>query len=320
MKIVVLDGFTLNPGDLSWDQLKELGDLRVFDRTPYDKDSILNAAEGADILLTNKTPLTKEIIQLLPDLKYIGVLATGYNVVDTKAAAEQKIVVTNVPAYSTVAVAQMTFALLLELSSKVAEHCIAVKSGEWVRSADFSFTTSPLLELHGKVMGIVGFGQIGRAVARIAQAFGMQVRVYNRTRYPEFESDSLRFVTMDALFHESDIISLHTPLTSETEGMINRENIRKMKDGVLLINTARGGLVVENDLTEALNSGKIGGAGLDVISVEPMRSDNPLLHAANCVITPHIAWATREARERLMQTAVNNVKAFLNGQPVNVVS
>ena len=315
MKFVVLDGYTLNPGDLSWENLEALGQLKVYDRLPRDNAAVLNAVGDAEVVFTNKTVLSKKVIENAPHLKYIGVLATGYNVVDIEAAKARKIVVTNVPGYSTESVAQMTFALLLELTNKVGTHCISVRSGDWVRSKDFCYWLSPLTELSEKTIGIIGYGQIGRAVTRIAIAFGMKVVVYNRTKYNDTEN--VQFVSLDELFGQADVISLHCPLTPQNERLIRKENIMKMKPGVLLINTARGGLIDENDLGAALNSGKVGGAALDVVSEEPMQSGNPLLNAKNCIITPHIAWAAKASRERLLEIAVNNIAAYLKGEPVN---
>ncbi len=320
MKIVVLDGFTLNPGDLSWDGLKKLGDVVIYNRTEKNTEQIVKAIDKAEIIFTNKTVLDKEVLEQTPFVKYIGVLATGYNVVDVKTAAKMGMVVTNVPGYSTNAVAQMTFALLMELTNRVGEYCIAVKSGEWIRSVDFSFSKGSITELYGKNLGIIGFGQIGRAVAKIGQAYGMKVLVNSNRKFPEMETDSLRFVNQQELFKSSDVISLHCPLTEKTKGIINKDSINTMKEGVFLINTARGELIVEEDLKEALNSGKVGGAALDVISAEPMKNENPLLNAKNCILTPHIAWATKASRERLMLTAVGNLEAFLEGKPVHVVN
>ncbi|ANW99956.1 glycerate dehydrogenase [Thermoclostridium stercorarium subsp. thermolacticum DSM 2910] len=318
MKIVVLDGYALNPGDLSWDELKQLGETEIYDYTPFDKT--IERAEGADIVLTNKTPLMEREISQLPRLKYIGVLATGYNVVDVEAAKKRNIVVTNVPAYGTKSVAQMTFALLLELTQHVQRHSDAVFNGEWTNSRDFCFWKYPLIELDGKTMGIIGFGNIGQAVADIAVAFGMNVLGYSRRRTDQSHRKNFRWAELDELLAESDVVSLHCPLTPETKGIVNIETLRKMKKSAFLINTGRGPLVVEEDLAYALNNDIIAGAGLDVLSVEPPKADNPLFRAKNCVITPHIAWATKEARLRLMHTAVENVKAFLKGEPVNVVN
>lgn len=319
MKITILDGFTLNPGDLSWEELKKFGSLKVFDRTENEADKIVEAIADAEVIFTNKTLLYKEILERVPNVKYIGVLATGYNVVDIAAANELGITVTKVPAYSTDAVAQFTFALLLEMVNQVGIHNAAVKEGEWVRSIDFSFTKTPLVELNNKTMGIIGFGRIGQATARIAQAFGLKVMVFSNKKYPELESDTFKNASFDELIEKSDVISLHCPLTEKTEGMINKNSIDKMKDGVMIINTSRGPLIIEEDLKNALNSGKVGGAGVDVVSEEPIKKDNPLLQAKNCIITPHIAWAPKEARTRLMHIAVSNLEGFLNGNPINVV-
>ena len=319
MKIVILDGYTLNPGDLSWKGLEKIGDLKVLDRTVNDSEKVIDVIGDAEIVFTNKTIITKGVLERVPNVKYIGVLATGYNVVDIAAASELGITVTNVPAYSTDAVAQFTFALILELTNQVGIHHAAVKDGEWENSIDFSFTKTPLIELNGKTLGIIGFGRIGQATAKIAQAFGMKLRVFSNRKYPELESDSFKNVDLETLLSESDIISLHCPLNEKTEGLINKNSIKKMKDGVMLINTSRGPLIVEEDLKNALNSGKIGGAGVDVVSAEPIKKDNPLLQAKNCIITPHIAWAPKEARERLMHIAVKNLEDFLNDNPVNVV-
>jgi glycerate dehydrogenase len=316
-KIVILDGYTLNPGDLSWEGLVALGEVTYYDRTPADQ--VVERATGAMIILTNKTPLTRESMKQLESLKYIGVLATGYNVVDVAAARELGIVVTNVPVYGTRSVAQLVFAHLLEICHHVGAHNEAVKEGEWSRSPDFSFWKYPLIELDGKTMGIIGYGRIGKAVARIAQAFGMNVLALDPDPKAERDSESLRFVRLDELLRESDVISLHVPLVKETEGMIHRGTIAQMKDGVILINTSRGQLIVEEDLAEALQSGKVAAAGLDVLQKEPPDEDHPLLSIPNCFITPHIAWAPREARIRLMEVAVDNLRAFLEGNPVNMV-
>ncbi|MGC6431330.1 MAG: D-2-hydroxyacid dehydrogenase [Jejuia sp.] len=320
MKIVVLDGYTLNPGDLSWKELENLGDLTVFDRTPYNCKDIIKHIGDADIVFTNKTPLNEEVLNMTTSLKYIGILATGYNVVDVNTAKAKGIVVTNVPDYSSKAVAQFTVALVLELCHHIGDHNTSVQNGDWIKSNDFSYWNSPLIELHGKTLGLIGFGKIGKATAKIAEAFGMQILVYNRTVYNKFESENLKFVSLDKLLAGSDFVSLHCPLTDETKGIINQQNIQKMKDGAFLINTSRGPLVNEEDLTTALNSGKLAGAALDVISEEPMNPSNPLLNAKNCIITPHIAWASKEARRRLMKTTVENLKAFLAGEVINVVN
>jgi len=319
MKITILDGFTLNPGDLSWEELKKFGSLKVFDRTENEVDKIVETIADAEVIFTNKTLLHKETLERVPNVKYIGVLATGYNVVDIATANELGITVTNVPAYSTDAVAQFTFALILELVNQVGVHHAAVQSGEWVNSVDFSFTKTPLVELNGKTIGIIGFGRIGQATAKIAQAFGLKVMVFSNKKYPELESDSFKNVSFEELIEQSDIISLHCPLTEKTEGMINKKSMDQMKDGVILINTSRGPLIVEEDLKNALNSGKVGGAGVDVVSEEPIKKDNPLLQARNIIITPHIAWAPKEARTRLMHIAVSNLEEFLKGNSINVV-
>lgn len=317
-KIVVLDGYTTNPGDISWKGIERFGELTVYDRTA--PEDIVERIADAGIVFTNKTPLTKEIISASPKLRFIGVLATGFNVVDIEEARRRGIVVSNVPGYSTGAVAQLVFALLLEVCHHVGHHSEAVHAGRWSKSADFSFWDHPLIELAGKTMGIVGYGRIGQAVARLAQAFGMQVLAYSRSTKPGTQEDGLRFVTLDELLGESDIISLHCPLTDATQGLINKDSLGKMKQSAILINTGRGPLVVEQDLADALNAGRIYAAGLDVVSREPMTSDNPLIGARNCFITPHIAWAPRETRQRLMDIAADNLKGFLNGTPIHVVN
>lgn len=318
MKIVVLDGYTLNPGDLSWDNINALGDLTVYDRT--DEKEIIKRAQGAEIILTNKTPLSEQTISKLPDLKYIGVLATGYNIVDIEAAKKRNIVVTNVPTYGTKSVAQMVFALLLELTQHVQRHSDLVREGAWCDCKDFCFWNYPLIELNGKTMGIIGFGRIGQETANIAEAFGMKVIAYDIYKSDQSHRKNFRWVEIDELFAESDVISLHCPLLVQTNGIINMSNIKKMKKTAFLINTSRGPLVVDKDLAEALNSEMIAGAALDVLSVEPPTRDNPLLYAKNCIITPHISWATKEARERLMNLVVDNLKSFLDGKPINVVN
>jgi glycerate dehydrogenase len=320
MNIVVLDGYALNPGDLSWDGLNQLGNVTVFDRTPYTDDDIIRNTGDAEIIFTNKTPLGRMVLSKLKSVKYIGVLATGYNVVDTVAAREFGITVTNVPAYSTDSVAQMTFALLLELCLHAGAHSDAVFNGEWTSCNDFCFWKYPLVELSGKTIGIIGFGRIGQAVARIAAAFGMKIIVHTRTRREYPEAKGYSFSSLEELLKYSDIVTLHCPLTEETKGMINRQSIEKMMDGSFLINTSRGALIIEADVADALNSGKLAGAGMDVVSVEPIKADNPLLKAKNCIITPHIAWAPLEARERLMNITVSNLKAFIEGKAVNVVN
>lgn len=318
MKIVVLDGYTLNPGDLTWKQLEKNGDLTIYDRTPEDK--IVERMGDAEIALINKVPMKKETLKQLPNLKYIGVLATGYNVVDIEATKELGIVVTNIPAYGTEAVAQMVFAHLLEITNHVALHNRAVKDGEWTNNIEWCFWKKPLMELTGKTMGIIGYGRIGQATSNIAQAFGMKVLVYARHSRKELESPNLQYVELEELFAKSDVISLHCPLTESTRGMINKDSIAKMKEEVIIINTARGPLIVEEDLAEALNTEKVLAAGMDVVSTEPIAENNPLLKAQNAFITPHIAWAPKETRQRLMNIAVNNVKEFMAGTPINVVN
>lgn len=318
-RIVVLDGYTENPGDLSWEGLEKLGELRVYDRTPNDEAEIIRRIGDADIVYTNKTPLTRSIIEGCPGVRMIGVLATGYNVVDTAAARERGIPVCNVPDYGTDAVGQYAIALLLEICCRVGQHSEAVHAGRWERCPDFCFWDYPLIELAGKTMGIVGFGRIGQVTARIAKALGMRVIAHSRTERDECRALA-EYVDMDTLLAQSDVIMLHCPLFPETERMINRDTIAKMKDGVIIINNGRGPLIDEDDLAGALESGKVYAAGLDVVSCEPIRGDNPLLKAKNCFITPHISWASRESRQRLMDIAVENCAAFLRGEPVNVVN
>lgn len=318
MKIVILDGYTENPGDLSWGGFEELGRLTVYDRTE-DHSMIVERMKDADAVCTNKTPISKETLKACPSLKYIGVLATGYNIVDVDAAREAGIIVTHIPAYGTDAVSQYAIALLLELCHHIGEHSRCVKRGDWTKNPDWCFWNYPLIELAGKTMGVVGFGRIGQRTAEIAQALGMKVLAYDIHRTEGVESKNCRYASLDELLSESDVISLHCPLFPNTEGMINKANIARMKDGVIIINNSRGALVIEEDLRDALNSGKVAGAALDVVSEEPIRMDNPLLSAKNCIITPHIAWAPRESRQRLMDIAVNNLKAYAAGQPVNVV-
>jgi glycerate dehydrogenase len=318
MKLVVLDGYTLNPGDLSWDGLEKLGELHVYDRTST--DAIIERCEGAKIVFTNKTPLTRETLSALKELKYIGVLATGYNVVDIEAAKEFGIVVTNIPTYGTAAVSQFVFALLLEICHHVGAHSEKVKEGAWSNCEDFCFWDYPLIELSGKTMGIVGMGRIGKESAKIAQALGMNVLACDHHIDTSLESDTLKYVELHELYRASDIVNLHCPLDDKSKGMINRETIGMMKDGVMIINTSRGPLIVEQDLADALNSGKVYAAAVDVVSTEPAKMDNPLIHAKNCIITPHIAWAPIESRARLMTIAVNNLESFLNEMPINVVN
>lgn len=317
MKLVVLDGYTLNPGDFSWEPLTGIVDCHIFDRTA--DHEILKRAEDAALILTNKTPLSRKTLQCLPALRYIGVLATGYNVVDTETASELGIVVTNIPSYGTHSVAQTVFALLLELCSKVGKHNEAVHQGEWSNSPDWSFRHDPLVELHGKTIGIVGYGRIGSEVARIAHAFGMKIKVTGPRR-PENLPSNLLWESLDDMFATADVISLHCPLLDSTRGLVHSKRIARMKSNSLLINTSRGGLIVEEDLADALNRDQIAGAALDVLSTEPPSTANPLIGAKNCIITPHIAWATREARSRLLDVAVSNVAAWLNGRQENVVN
>ena len=318
MKIVVLDGYTLNPGDLTWEGLEKIGTLTVYDRTP--KDLIVDRIGDAEIIFTNKTPLTKEIFDSCPTIKYVGVLATGYNVVDTDYAKARGIAVTNIPTYGTAAVAQFAIALLLELCHNDGLHSQTVHAGEWSSCSDFCYWKSPLIELAGKTLGIIGFGRIGQSTAKIAQALGMKVVAYDEYKIEGIENDNLKYVSLDELFAASDVISLHCPLFPSTQGIINKQNIENMKDGVMLINTSRGPLVVEQDLADALKSGKVKGAAVDVVSSEPIKPDNVLLSAPNCIITPHIAWAPKESRERLMNIAVDNLDSFLKGSPINVVN
>jgi glycerate dehydrogenase len=313
--IIILDGYTLNPGDLDWKGFEELGELTVYDRTA--EDEILSRIGDAQIVITNKTPLSRETIMAAPSIRYIGVLATGYNVVDIEAAKEKGVVVTNIPTYGTDAVAQFTFALLLEVAHHVQRHSDAVKAGRWSENPDFCFWDYPLMELSGKTMGIIGYGRIGQAVATIARAFGMKVIAYDLYRSDEHKDT---YVDLDDLFSQSDVVSLHCPLFEETKGIINKKSIAKMKDGVIILNTSRGPLIVEEDLVEGLASGKVGYAGLDVVSVEPIEKDNPLLKAKNILITPHIAWAPKESRARLMDIAVANLSGFLRGSVQNQVN
>lgn len=318
MKIVVLDGHTLNPGDLSWEALHQLGDVTIYDRTPYDK--IVERSLGAEVLLTNKTPLDAATLNQLPDLKYVGVLATGYNIVDTAVCKQRGIPVSNVPGYGTGAVAQFVFALMLELCLHVQKHSDAVFEGKWAKSVDFCFWDYPLVELSGKTLGIIGFGTIGQKVADIAAAFDMQIMAHSRTQTYQSQRKNFKWVSVDELLAQSDVVSIHCPLTPETQGLINAENLRKMKSSALLINTSRGPIVSDADLADALNNNVIAGAGIDVLSKEPPLADNPIFKAKNCIITPHIAWAAQEARARLMGIAIDNLKSFMAGKPANVVN
>jgi len=318
MKIVVLDGYTLNPGDLSWDELEALGELEIYDRTA--REDIIQRIGDAEAVFVNKVPIDREVLEACPSIKYIGVLATGFNVVDIQAAKEKGIPVCNVPTYGTSSVAQFVFAMLLEICHHVWDHNLAVKRGEWTNGKDFCFWNYPLFELSGKTMGIIGYGRIGQATGALAQAFGMKVLAFDKYQNPGLVSDTMEYADLEILLEKSDVISLHCPLFPETKGIINKSNIAKCKDGVIIINTSRGGLVVEEDMKEALDNGKVFGFAADVVSTEPITRDNPLLQAPNTIITPHIAWAPRESRERLMKTAVDNLKAFIEGKVKNQVN
>jgi len=318
MKLVVLDGYTLNPGDLNWDGIKKFGNLEVYDRTV--ESLIVERCKGAEIIFTNKTPLRESVLSQLPDLKYIGVLATGYNVVDVDYAKTRGIAVANVPGYGTASVVQMTFALLLELCQHVQSHSDSVRQGDWASSPDFCYWNYPLIELEGKSIGIIGFGSIGQKVADIATAFGMNIIGFSRTRSDQSHRKNFKWAELDDLLKESDVVSVHCPLFPETQGIINKDSLRLMKRTAFFLNTSRGPLMVDQDLADALNEGIIAGAGIDVLSVEPPSANNPLFKAKNCLITPHIAWATKEARSRLMGIAENNLSSFLNQKPINIVN
>lgn len=318
MKIVVLDGYTLNPGDLTWDGLAQCGELTVHERTT--PEQVMDRLAGAEIVFTNKTPLTEAHFAANPQVRFVGVLATGYNVVDIAAAKARQIPVCNIPTYGTMAVAQFATALMLELCHRVGRHAESVKAGDWSRGSDFCYWLNPLIELDGKTLGIVGFGRIGQAFGKIAQAFGMKILAVDEYPNKALESETLRYMTLDALYANADVISLHCPLFENNRGMIDRASIAKMKPGVLILNTSRGPLINEADLVEALQSGRVAGAAVDVLSAEPPQADNPLLSAPNCLVTPHIAWATKEARSRLMNIAVDNLVAFINGETQNVVN
>ncbi len=317
MKIAILDGYCLNPGDLHWDQIQQFADTEIYERTT--KDQVIERSQGAEILLTNKTGITAEMMDQLPELKYIGVLATGYNVVDTEAAKERGILVTNIPAYSTASVAQMVFAHILQITNQVALHAKAVRNGKWSNSKDFCFWDSPQTELQDKTIGLVGLGNTGMATAQIAHAFGMKIIALtskSQEQLPAF----IKPVDKKTLLSESDILSLHCPLTDNTKHFINAETLKEMKQTAILINTGRGPLIDEEALAEALNANRLYAAGLDVLSAEPPKADNPLLSAQNCYITPHIAWATFEARQRLMRIATDNIAAYISKNPINVVN
>lgn len=318
MKIVVLDGFTANPGDLSWGELEVLGEVALYERTA--QGDVIPRMREAQIVLTNKVPIGAQVMDACPRLRYIGLLATGYNIVDTEAAKARGIVVTNVPAYSTMAVAQLTIALLLEICHHAGEHSRLIKEGQWSTRPDFTFWDYPLMELDGKTMGIVGFGKIGQATARIARALGMKIITYSRTRDESRLGEGMEYVELEELYATADVISLHCPLTEQTREMIDQESIAKMKDGVILLNTARGGLTVERDIADALDNGKISWAGVDVFSVEPPPADHPLILHPKCIVTPHFGWAPYEARVRLIRVAAENVKQFLTGNAQNVVN
>ncbi|MBQ6234407.1 MAG: D-2-hydroxyacid dehydrogenase [Clostridia bacterium] len=319
-KIVVLDGYTENPNDLSWDALKEFGDLTIYDRTAYqDSDLIAERISDAQIVITNKTPITKRTMDRCIGIELIAVLATGYNVVDCTYADQKNITVVNVPTYGTATVSQFSIALLLEVCHHIGAHNDSVHAGKWTDSVDWCYWDYPQIELDRKTIGIIGFGRIGQAEARIAKAMGMKVLAYDP--YPNESGAKIgEYVDLETLFAQSDVISLHCNLTSENIGMINRHSIAKMKDGVILINNSRGQLLNEQDVADALNAGKIAGAGLDVVSIEPVQADNPLLNAKNCILTPHISWASREARQRIMDCTVANIAAYLRGTPQNTVN
>lgn len=318
MRMVVLDGYTLNPGDNPWEAVAALGELTVHDRTA--PGQVVPRAAGAGIILTNKTPISAETLSALPELKFISILATGYNIVDVAAAADRGVVVSNVPVYATDAVAQFTFALLLELCHRAGDHASAVAGGRWAACEDFCFWLAPQVELAGKRMGIVGFGRIGRRVGQLAHAFGMEVLAADVSRAEPPPYGPFAWADVAELFAAADVVSLHCPQTPRTAGMVNAELLARMKPSAFLINTSRGGLVVEADLAEALNAGRIAAAAVDVVSAEPIAPDNPLLTAKNCIVTPHIAWASLEARRRMMAVTAENVAAFLAGRPINVVS
>ena len=319
MKIVILDAYTENPGDLSWESIAKYGDLTVYDRTPYEEAEIIRRIGDAEIVFTNKCPISRSTLDACPNLKFISVLATGYNVVDAAYAAEKGIPVSNIPTYGTASVGQFAIALLLEICHHVQRHSDAVHEGKWESNPDWCFWDYPLIELAGKTLGIIGFGRIGRTTGRIAKAMGMKV-LATGSRETEDGKEIAEYTDFDSLISSSDVIALHCPAFPETIGCINKDTIAKMKDGVIIINNSRGQLIVEQDLADALNSGKVAAAGLDVVSTEPIRSDNPLLSAKNCIITPHISWAPKEARERIMECSESNLAAFLEGHPVNVVN
>lgn len=319
-KIIVLDGYTENPGDLSWEPLKKLGDLTVYDRTPLDDDEIISRIGDASYVYTNKTPLSKKVFESCKKLEFVCVLATGYNVIDIEAAKDHGVVVTNIPTYGTAAVGQFAIALLLEICHHIGHHDQAVHAGKWESNADWCFWDYPLIELAGKTMGIIGFGRIGQATGRTANAIGMNVLAFDKFHNPKLENETCRYAELEEIYSTADVIVLHCPLFPDTEGMINAESISKMKDGVIILNNSRGPLIVEKDLADALNSGKVYAAGLDVVSTEPIKGDNPLLKAKNCIITPHISWAPKESRQRLLNIAIDNLSNFQAGSPTNIVN
>lgn len=318
MRIVVLDGYTLNPGDNPWDQVAALGELTVYDRTPAQQ--IVERAHPAQVVLTNKTPLSAETLGQLPELRFISVLATGYNIVDVETARQRAIPVSNIPVYGTDSVAQYVFALLLEHCHRVSRHDAAIRQGKWGESGDFSFWETPLVELTGLKMGIVGFGRIGRRVGELAHAFGMEVLAHDVFRGAPPAYQPFAWKEIDALFAEADVVSLHCPQTADNAGFVNRRLLDRMKSNAILINTARGGLVDEQDLAQALAAGQLAGAAIDVVSREPIVADNPLLSAPNIILTPHMAWATLSARKRLMRMTGENIRAFIDGAPINLVN
>ena len=319
MKISVIDGYTENPGDLSWDGLRALGDVVIYDHSTKDEAEIIRRIGDAEIVVANKSPISRRVLDACPNVKYITVQATGYDTIDYAYAREKGIPVSNVPTYGTASVAQFAIALLLEICGHAAHHSDAVHAGRWAESGEWTFWDYPMIELAGKTMGIIGFGRIGQNVGRIAKALGMNVIAFNRSRSAE-GAEIAEYVELDELLHRADVISLHCPLFPETRGIINRETISKMKDGVIIINNSRGPLVVEQDLADALNSGKLAAAAVDVVSTEPIREDNVLLTAKNCIITPHISWAPKESRQRILDCTETNIRAFLEGKPVNVVN
>ena len=319
MKISVIDGYTENPGDLSWDGLRALGDVVIYDHSTKDEAEVIRRIDDAEIVVANKSPISRRVLDACPNAKYITIQATGYDPIDYVYAREKGIPVSNVPTYGTASVAQFAIALLLEICGHAAHHSDAVHAGRWAECGEWTFWDYPMIELAGKTMGIIGFGRIGQNVGRIAKALGMNVIAFNRSRSAE-GAEIAEYVELDELLHRADVISLHCPLFPETRGIINRETISKMKDGVIIINNSRGPLVVEQDLADALNSGKVYAAGLDVVSSEPISADNPLLKAKNCLITPHISWAPKESRQRIMDCTVENIRAFQAGKPQNVVN